>query len=355
MTFQRHLHFVTALLPIFRIYQLFGFTPFSIPPNERTFLSGSEAETKTTNHKWSIYGKVLFVLLFALAISSMFSDSTYVVDRASRMLNYMSFLMVISVRLLAAVVVIESIAARSEQSLFLTNLDGIDRLLRQKFGQTVDQLKTRNTTIFWIIFWVIKVIALQIFVVLTSQVLDKKGVHKYLWLLYVFPMAFSSIRYYQLIHYVEMIELRLKALNQRLIDICVTQKRVNTNSAISIQLSQFGSRPDRKLIDDIVLLRIIYNRLWEACGSMNTSFRWTLLLSVGSSFVIIVVNFYRSLVFLLTSSSMNTIDDIIMFFVWSVFHTLYLMKISKACADTINQVSKFPFQNVASMENTCNR
>lgn len=356
MSFQRHLHFVKVLLPIFRVYQFCGLAPFTIPPNSRTFLSESTTDTEKINHKWASYARVLFCLLFAVAMSSMFTDSTYVVDEASRMLNNMSFLMVLSVRMLAAVAVIESLVAKSEHSHFLTNLDGVDRMLRQKFGQVVDQSKTRSSTILWIILWIGKVIALQMFVVLTSQVLACKGNDKYLWLVYAVPMALTSIRYYQLIHYAELIGLRLSALNQHLIGICATVQRGSTNSSLSIQLSQFGGQRERKLIDDIILLRIIYNRLWEASGSMNSSFRWTLLLSVGSSFVIIVVNFYRSLVFLFTSRSSNTIDDNIMFFIWSLFHTLYLMKISKACAEAVDQVriSRF-FSSLIQMENYAER
>lgn len=338
MTFTKSTTFMTVLLPIFRVYQLCGFAPFAMPPFTRSFLEKSKAKVQQDNHRWAVYAKLLCAILFLAAVISMFTDNTYVVDKASRMLNYMGFLMVMSVRLLAATVVVESIMGTHEQINFLSILDSVDRMLQQRIGQLVDSAKTKTTTIWWIVFWVLKIIALQSFIVFTSHVLQDKGALKFVWLLYIIPMAMSSIRYYQLINYVEMIGLRFVALNQHLNNMCDTVKRVNTNSTFSIQLNHSGAQRDKKLVEEIILLRVIYNQLWEASASMNTSFRWTLLLSIGSSFMIIVVNLYRSLVYLLTTSTQNTLDDIIMFFIWSMYHILYLMKISKACAETIDEV-----------------
>lgn len=343
MSFSKSETYIKVLLPIFRLYQLSGFSPFSMPPFSRSFLAESRAKIQKDNYKWAVYAKLLCCGLLISAVTSMFTDTTHVVDKASRMLNYMGFLMVMSVRLLAAMVVVESLFGKSEQIQFLSILDSVDRMLQQRAGHMVDQMKTRSTTVTWLIFWIIKIIALQIFIVHSSHALQQKGAIKWLWLLYVFPMALSSIRFYQLIHYVELIGLRFIALNEHLNNICGTVKRMNASTTFTIQLSQMGGQKDRKVAEEIILLRVIYNQLWEANASMNSSFRWTLLLSIGSSFVIIVVNLYRSLVFLLTTSSQNTLDDVIMFTIWSMYHILYLMKISKACAETIDQVIFFSF------------
>lgn len=338
MPFSRNIDFVKALLPIFRVYQLNGFSPFSVPPFPRSFLTESRAQVQIENHRWSRYAKFLCCVLFISVISSLFTDSTYVEDTTSRMLNYMSFLMVLSSRSLSMVIVIESLVGAREQMSFLGSLESIDRMLQQKLGQIVEQVKTRSNTTIWLIIWVVKIAALQIFVVLTSKILQEKGMKKFWWLLFMFPTISSSIRYFQLIHYIELVGLRFSAFNEHLINLCDKAEGANTNSIISIQFNKFDDKRDRKLIDQIILSRIIYNRLWEACGALNHSFRWTLLLSVGSSFVIIVVNLYRSFVFLLTTKSQNTVDDIIMFFVWAMFHILYLMMISKAAAEAIDEV-----------------
>lgn len=112
---------------------------------------------------------------------------------------------------------------------------------------------------------------------------------------------------------------------------------ISTNRLSIGENSAKKMNTDGKIYDQIVSLRQIYHNLWENTGQFNNTFKWSLLLMIGTSFVTIVVNFYRTLVWLITPSEAD-IEVIILFFVWSAGHTFYFIRLSSACNNVSQQV-----------------
>lgn len=325
--------YIENLLPVFRTYQICGFAPFSIPfDSKQIWHDGSSDKNR---RKWTIYNVVLLVTLLFLVILNFVYHELHIRDENSTMLSYLSFLMFSAMRLLAVFIVIESLWARNEQMQLLVLLQTVDTILNKKLDIPIEYKSMRRIGIFWMIFWLIKITILQtlIFIILLNQNKNIGLVLLSLW--YTVPLFISSIRYLQVTHYIDLIGYRFKAISGYIKEVC--EKLPELNSKDAFLKHDNDSMENSDLYDQVVLLRKAYHHLWETTNFMNSAFRWSLLLSIGCSFVIILVNSYRSLVWLLTADAKKS-RSILVFFTWTIYHSLYFIKLSGSCYRVLRKV-----------------
>lgn len=333
MKFQRE------LLLIFRAFQFFGFSPFPVPLNVKTL--------KANQYKWYIYNAIVIIIFAALVLHNMISYKRFLEGDGTQMLTYLSFITINLVRWIAIAIAIESVINSKQQIEFLLKLDKIDGIFLDDLGIKLDYKRMRNIALFWLALWLFKSIALIIMVLLDVFKYDIGLWDKFMWFFLTVPLVISAIRYFQIIQYIRSLGYRFKTINMRLSEIYEStyrlhtgEKRTNKRNAETLAGENTCSN-DEEIYDDIVTLRRIFHILWECTGLLNKSFRWSLLLLTATSFIIIVVNYYRTLVWLLIDRNKEENSLVLMYFVWSCGHVFYFIKLSSTCYHVLQEVKLF--------------
>lgn len=323
--------FIKVLLPIFRVYQIFGFAPFPIP------FDAEKGISRKDQRKWLIYNGILIIYLTVMVSYNIFAYQEFLCENKTEpMLSYLSFLIVTTVRGLAIVITIESIVNSKEQVKFWQRLNSIDRIFRDEIGVEQDYEKLRRTAFIWLAVWFVQITSVMAIVLVDIFGDDSESFwSKLMVILYALPLPVTAMRYYQIIQCIAYLSHRFQMINKRLETIYSGTNRLSTGEK---QLKKkITNSTENKTYDEIVTLRRIYHILWENTAELNNTFKWSLLLMIGTSFVIIVVNFYRTLVWLITPTETD-IEGIILYFVWSSGHTFFFIRLASTCYNTLQEV-----------------
>lgn len=319
--------FVNELLIIFRLYQFCGFAPFRIP------FDSKKSAQRNGFAKWSIYNGVLIIYLGSLVLHSIISYQSVIEKQGGQLLTYLNFLIASVGRILAVIIAAESIANRKQHIQFLKHFDDIDRIYCDELFVFINYKKMRRNALFWLFIWIIKSIILISLVfaeVLRADIIAWK---KTMSFFLTVPLLISVLKYFQVIHYIQSLGYRFEMINEKLTDIYAKTNRLNLNEKrlSSSNNKEIDKSVDEVIYDEIVALRRIFYALWENTEQLNKTFRWSLLLLIATSFAIILVNYYRVLVWLLINREVEDLYTIIVYTFWSTGHAFYFIKLSKTC------------------------
>lgn len=321
--------YIEILLPIFRIYQLCGFAQFKIPLDTR------HGVHQQVSHFWQIYNGLFLIYLSVLVFFNMVSYQSFLEGKATEMLTYLSYIMICGMRVLAMIVVVESTLKIKHQILFLYQLNEVDGIFRDELNAELDYKKLRRNSLIWMaIFCIQNTILMSLFMVEVFK--DNEDIwDRIKWILYSFPLLVSSIKYYQISSYIKLIGLYFRIISVKLEKIHSMENRLHIEQKM---ITKNEAKSSQEIVyDEIVSMRRIYHVLWKSTKQLNDTFRWSLLLLTGGSFIIIVVNFYRTLVWIITSKAD---DDIATYFFLSICHTFYFVDLSGVCYHVSQEVSK---------------
>lgn len=323
--------YIEILLPIFRIYQLCGFAPFKIP------LGGQKDVHQQVSHFWQIYNGLLLIYLSVLVFFNVVSYESFLEGKATEMLTYLSYIMICGIRVLAMITVVESTLKIKQQILLLHQLNEVDDIFRDELGAELDYKNVRRNSFIWMtIFCIQNAILLSLFLVEVFRDYANTW-DRIKWILYSFPLLISSIKYFQISSYIKLIGLYFHIINMKLEKIYSTENRLQIEQKMIMKIS---SKSTTEIVyDEIVSMRRIYHALWKSTAQLNVTFRWSLLLLTGGSFIIIVVNYYRTLVWVITTKQ-NENDDITTYFCLSICHTFYFIDLSGVCYHVSQEVRK---------------
>lgn len=316
------------LLPIFHIYQCGGFAPFRIP-----------LDRVNQKMKWYIVNGVLTAFLAFLAIYDIILYKRFFESNdESKMISYLSTFITTIMRWVALVVIVEAFLQRKQQIRFLRQFDRMDQLFTEELGVCFDYKKIRRNAYIWMTSWLLQLIILTMLILLDFIV---KKIGFWLTCFYLFctlPLFLPSTRYFQIIHYIQLLGFCFEMISTRLDEFQCQTNRLSVGG----KRKKNSNKIDDRTYDEIVALRRIYHILWESVEQLNKMFQWSLLLLIGSSFFIIVVNFYRTLYWILTPDP-SKLELIITFFIWSLVHTFHFISLSSVCHNISQQVVKGKF------------
>lgn len=134
---------IKSLLPIFRVYQFCGFSPFSIPFDLKKGILPAGQK------KWYLYNGLLIVCLIAMILYNFIGFRKFIVGGRSEMLTYLSVVIAMVVRMAMLVITIESLTSRKLQMEFLIRFDTIRHHFRTELDTDFDYKKIRQNTYFW--------------------------------------------------------------------------------------------------------------------------------------------------------------------------------------------------------------
>lgn len=328
--------YLRALLPIFRIYQLCGYAPFSVPFNPKSNILNLSQE------KWKIYNGLLLIFLSILVLVNALFYEFFLEGRTSEMVTYLSYLIACGIRALTVITVIESMMKCQQQIVILQQFYHINDILHEELNIELDYNKIRHNAFLWMGIWITNnIIVFSLFTIVVFDDFDSIRI-RLQWIVFSIPLQLVSVKYFQIIQYIKQFEYYFRIINERLEKLYQNQTRLNIQSKIWIKkgsrLIQHSSI--NAIRDEIVSFRQIYHILWKCSIQFNLLFRWSLLLLVGASFIIIVVNFYRVALWILTPGKKCSLD-MISYFIWSLCHAFYFIKLSNVSHNVSQQVSLF--------------
>lgn len=311
------------LLPIFRVYQFCGFSPFSVPFDVQN----------RNKHKWIIYSWFLIILLGFLALYNIIAFNLFIEGDNSEMITYLSFLIITMLRIVSVVIGIESFLKRKQQQLFLLRFEIIDQIFRTDLSTSLDYKRIRKNAFFWMAIWMIQIVIVMSLVIIGDVFDDESSVWlKVIWIFCSFPLVLSSISYFQIIHYIQLLGFCFEIINIQL-KIYAQTSRLRIDNHIKFE--------ENKVYNNIVSLRRIYHILWENTKVLNKIFQWSLLLLISSSFFNIVVNYYRNVHWLMMPGSMDTFICFV-YLVWSTGHVFFFIILSSASYKVSQEAKQIP-------------
>lgn len=314
--------YIEVLFPIFRIYQLCGFAPFKIPLDVR------KDTHQQVSHFWQIYNGLFLIYLSVLVFFNVVSYESFLEGKATEMLTYLSYIMICGMRVLAMITVIESTLKIKQQILLLYQLNEVGHIFWDELNAELNYKKLRRNSFIWMTISCIQnTILMVLFMVDVFREYENIW-ERIKWIMYTLPLLVSSIKYFQISSYIKLIGLYFQIINMKLEKIHSAENRLHVEQKMKTKNSTKSST--ETVYDEIVSLRRIYHVLWKSTTQLNVTFRWSLLLLTGGSFIIIVVNYYRTLVWIITTNQ-NANEDILMYTFLSVCHTFYFVDLSGVC------------------------
>lgn len=324
--------YMEVLLPIFRIFQLCGFAPFKIP------LSTTQTSVKQqVSQFWQIYNGCFLIYLIVLVFFNIVSYESFLEGKASEMLTYLSYIMICGLRVLAIIVVIEPTVKNKQHIVFLQHFNEISDIFREELSTQPDYKQIRRNAFIWMTIWIAQNCILMSLIMI-EVFRDYENTWEMIkWAIYAYPLVISSIKYYQIALYIKLMGYYFRMINMKLKNACSMKSRLNVQK--NVKPKDFLKASHGMIYGDIVALRRIYHNLWKCTAQLNLTFRWSLLSLTGASFIIIVVNYYRTLVWVITAH--NRMDEDILSYVFlSACHTFYFINLSGVCMNVLDQVCK---------------
>lgn len=268
---------LTKFRPIFRVYQVFGYAPFSIPFDENAGFA---------LYKWPIYISFLLLLAKAAICHNVFRYKAIMEKDTAQLATYMAILVLLAMRQTVIVILLESLKQRKQHINFLRRLESIDCILSEKLAIKIDYKGMRFKTILWMIVCFTQVTTVLIWsqaIAMNEDIFSqcRKFVYSIL-------LICPHIRLLQITHYSETLGMRFEIINRHLTEMCCHQKRlyhkiIGTNSKST----------KNSVYTEIVFIREVYHELWESTVRINKCFKWSLLASFSTTFAVTMLYVYR--------------------------------------------------------------
>lgn len=324
--------FFTSLRWPLLIWQIFGMAPFRI-------INKSLLPVKNT--KLLFYACFIWLIHFILLIFGIVCTSIYINWSYEMITGYDNFLTMLSVRLVACVIIAESVFKLNKQTEFLQKIIRVDAILRRKLKIYIDYrkeyLQNNILTIIWILICSVTVIVVQ---VIFLQ-LDNKTPSVF-WSMYFVSLIAYSIHYHRIVLYVNFILRRYKRINQFIEKVCLFEEKNSVNFEVLMTSKKvpkvtFADHPIGQSITKSQLedIRDAYQILYETTQMINDMFWWSLPLCIAIDFHRLVVNsYYVFIILLMKQDPLTLLVDIF----WASLNFWHLIFLAHACHSTSKEV-----------------
>lgn len=348
---------IQALTPFINILQLFGFTPFEITKPNTFYIYNIVATLSLF-----ITTSIIIYRIITTEIAQITQHNTAVLNVNLIQMNLFRFAHVL--------ILIESIVKQKYQKLFFQQIQSIDQLLMDKYGIEINYKSLRRyININLICFGAIYLLCLTsiiIYRIFASQINNNSNnnnnnnyhsvtIWQYIGLLYnLTPFLLISLRYFQIIMLMSLIRDRFGHLNYVLenIDLCgkgimlMGNLKIGSGNQILLVAEYQGQQRKTennnkriqrlRALDQLLIVRDLYDRLWDLTQLINACFGWSLLINTANDFISITSNCY--LIFLLAKFGLSDIMRIVSSVCWTIPHIINLLGITHLCSTTIKKV-----------------
>lgn len=330
---------IFAFIHSIRLFQIIGICPFSVDKNHRPVESR----------------KMLFYSLFQIGLSvlglvgSFYECKLYLNRIKNNVGNAVDFFQLVGMKITHFVIICESLYQQKTLIAFFTSLCEFDDAMKQvNINVRFKSSRTKNIVVLFvelIFYFGLPLIPLIILII-------RHNYHMINYFAsYILPHLVCCFRYVQVISCVWFIKRRFELLNERLAEINLQDApmriKAQYNHSFDFklyfkELKCFKQPQPLKNFEQIILMRQMYDKLYNLSLMVNYSFGLSNLINVANDFVSLTSNSY--FVFLSSQKSPFLVDDafhIAQTFLWSLPHLVNIVTISAICHFTVQVVSIF--------------
>lgn len=331
---------IEAIQSIFRVFQLFGLSAVSILSNTSKISIGSLFKIYSLLH----IGIRVMIFLYAII-----SNQFFIRNNEYKIVSAIDTVLICGIRLVEIAILMEAFLKRRKEKQFMDELTEIDEILRSRFNidMKYDDLKRSAYTLS--IIWLCIFMFCQGFILYLAH---GSSAYFYFCLTYFPPFFISSISYFQIITWTNLIRYRFEVLNRLIKDIDCDQNFEDINwkpikgvknmfiREISGKLHEsFDSLYETHLFDRFIIIRNLYYRLWNQTEVINERFRCSMVFNIGNDFVSLLSNFYWMFMCMLgINISLNI--SVVGCFLWSLINIFHITMLSNTCHNTALQASQ---------------
>lgn len=328
--------FIRTLLPLFFVWQMFSLAPFAL----------KKASLKPKIHKTH---NVLFVISLSIQIGVFIhgniSFEHYVSQGQSQIMSFLDLFTIFVIRCLSILIVIESRVKRSAQIKFLNGIEEIDRIMSDTLGIDLEYTKQHKQNLLRWILAIFFYIALVISLVVIA-LLEDASTFLVLVILYAPPLFISSLRYRQMIAYMSILEHRYRLINEYIErirsshsnDVLITSETLSTAKLFAMKFvgpNQMRNIKKTIVVNKLKSLQCVQRLLFDSVELLRDQFEWSMLFNVANDFQKLLINFYFSIMGLLTKFPA---DSDVLPILWAAYNINEIVMLTTACESLIREV-----------------
>lgn len=325
------MRFRIVLKPVIRLCQCSGLCPISVYGSNK-----NRNGIRIKNIRFAALTMAMLMVLLINCIVYCVYSSYFVRWKDSAILIIIAMLVTITIRAHTGMVLIESYKNRSIQLQLLKKYDEIESVFTTKLKMKTNDARVRRRCFSFIFIWIVKVALCISIPYLCGYLTSNRRTINVISVALV-PIYFSTLFYAQLMVYLDLVRYNLEMINK-----CLTKLK----DPPQIHWLRLQRQPICRFTSEIcdisqqlIHLRICYNKTWEAAMLINRYARWSLLLGVNNDFVFYVTNLYWILYFLIYLSS-STWSSLVIFMMFAAMNTSHFVQLSMICEQIMEQVTR---------------
>lgn len=339
---------IQSILPLIRVFQFFCLSPVSVLSNFRFCAS----------FFFKVCSVLQIIVRATIFLSTILSDELFIRKNEYQIVATIDTVLICVVRLLEITILIEALIKRKLEIKFMENLQQIDEIIKNRLHVDSDYGALYRYCVLSISIWIGIFLLAEGTLIYLSY---KNSNYFYFCLTYLPPFFVSSLTYFQIIIWVNLIKYRFKIL-KRFIDGMERETKTErehscgtgTNSIIFVKplhsLFHRGGDFDRKLhsnlnsihdaylFDRFIIVRDLYQRLWDQTNLVNERFRWSMVVNIGNDFISLLSNFYWMIICLLDYSICRNMS-VAGCFLWSFINISHIFALCRMCHHTVDQAA----------------
>lgn len=335
---------IEALQPVNHVFHLFG---LSVMPSIRAKFP---------------YGCLLKCYCFLLNAgrigifaSTLITQLFFVRSGSHKMYKTIDIILVCGIRLLEIINSTEGFFKGHQEKELMKNFLEIDKILMHRFNVDLRSHELRPSAIKRLIIWLCTIAFTLGGNLLLTHFCGKHDMF-FFYLTYVPPLFTTSLTYFQIIIWADLIRYRLHVVNRLIGDLnhghIEVDQTIRKLKGISRQLcisdlfgsanGHFDTPYDAHIFERIRIICDLHRRLWIQTNLVNERFKCSMVLNIGNEFVSLVSNLYFTFMFLKDQQSFSPTMAAV-YFLNSIVHIFHISMLSRTCHHASNEAANIAY------------
>ncbi|XP_011194022.2 putative gustatory receptor 2a [Zeugodacus cucurbitae] len=302
------------------------------------------------------YAICTLIVSLAILLFGIFNDKDFFRKSENDVGQTVDYIQLIGIRVAHIVTIVEAFLRRHGQNSFIRQVREMDRIFECSLNVDVDNRSFRKKIFRRGIVMILIYAGTGALKLLTHFFTNDKNFSIY-WVFYLLPLCICGVRYFQIFSAIMIVSHRLDKLVTAMNELNLLHSKPKADStdssiinvkSISQALSVYETseylkhkydmeNPDMKRL---LIIRDLYNRLWELTATINSDFGISILTNVGNDFISITSNCYW--IFLNFKSYAATLENFLQIassFIWSMPHLFNVLMLALLCERTVQRTT----------------
>lgn len=327
---------IKALMPFIKLFQVIGLSPFVVTDNVAL------VEAKLT----TIYSVVSIAVFLGAFIYGFFQEDIFAIPNEQPMneiAHTVDFIQLTGIRFAHLIILFEGLVQRKNLIRLLCKLNDWDLIIQKHYNNLQISHETIRKKI------LLKLLASGTFylgiqlILLLIILLRQQYKFTYYWSLYLIPFTVCCLRYVQIYILISLIKDRFDLINRKIeqLQLNSAESQTKTNHEVLIMTNSTSNTTcDLSPVQQLIILRQLYDKLWELTNLTNKCFGLSLLVNIGNDFLAITGHCYW--IFLTIENvpvGLNDILAVIGSTIWTIPSLVNSFMIASVCHVTVEKVS----------------